>query len=183
MITKRTKQIAPVAALMLAASAGALAQGGPPGPGRGGNNAVQVAGEAIGLSEEQMEQIREIRRARPGRGLDQDSMQSWRDEQRAKIQAVLTDEQRAKVAELEDAMEAMRALPGAMMLGLVEAPGRGQRARVSRGSGPGGARGGWNRGRDRGRNPRFAPRGRGGPNRGRGADRRWRSRNQQRNRR
>ena len=86
-------------------------------------NPVEAATEALGLSEEQVEKIREIRRERPPRGQNREEARTWSQEQRSKIQAVLTDDQRAKVAELEEAREKMRTLAGAAILGLTDRQG------------------------------------------------------------
>ncbi|MDE0104654.1 MAG: hypothetical protein OXN89_19945 [Bryobacterales bacterium] len=167
MIRKHFKQICVFAVMTLTASIAASAQGGPPR--RGGNNALEAATEAFGLTEEQMEQIREIRRGRPDRGLNREELQAWRDGQQSKIQDVLTDEQKAKVAELDAAREALRAFPGAVMLGLVDVPNRGRRGfGFNRNQGRGGGPQGWRgRGADRKGGARFGSRGRGGPDRGR----------------
>ncbi len=167
MIRKHFKQICFVAAMTLTASVAVSAQGGPPR--RGGNNALEAATEAFGLTEEQVEQIREIRRERPDRGSNREELQAWRDGQQSKIQDVLTDEQKAKVAELNEARETLRALPGALMLGLVDVPNRGRQGfGFNRDQGRGRGPQGW-RGRDAGRKggARFGSRGRGGPDRGR----------------
>ncbi len=168
--------------LVLAASVAAQAQGGPPGQGRGGQNAVKTTTEAFGLSEEQVEQIRDIRRERPERGMDREAAEAWREEQRSKIDAVLTDEQRAKVAEIGEARETLRAYPGALMLGLVEMPGRSQRGFGSfRNQGQ---RGPWaGRGRGSGQRPGFQSRGRRGFDRRGGAERRGSGRDRGRGRR
>ena len=139
-------------------------------------NPVEAATEALGLTDEQVEKIREIRRERRPRGQDREEARTWSQEQRAKIQAVLTDDQRAKVAELEEAREKMRTLAGAAILGLTDrqgafrgfAPdtrdGRGfrdrgrqgdQRFRGRQGSKRSRGRRSWN-GRGNGRGPRFA---------------------------
>ena len=155
--------ISTIAVLALASTA--LAQGGPERQRRGNLN--DAAAESFGLTEEQTEQIREIRRERPNRDSDREEMAAWREERMAKIQAVLTDEQKAKVAEVEEARESMRNFAFAAMLGLVD----GQR-------GFGGQRGqqrggrGFDRGRD-GQGRGFAG-GRGRGPQGRGN---WRGRN------
>ena len=161
MIRKHFKQICFVAAMTLTASVAASAQGGPPR--RGGNNALEA------VTEEQVEQIRGIRRERPDRGLNTEELQAWRDGQQSKIQDVLTDEQKAKVAELDEARETLRAFPGALMLGLVDVPNRGRQGfgfnrNQGRGGGPQARRG---RGAGRKGGARFGFRGRGGPDRGR----------------
>lgn len=87
------------------------------------DNPVEAATEALGLTEEQIEQIRDIRRERRPRGQDREEARTWSEEQRSKIQAVLTDDQRAKVAELDEAREKMRTLAGAAILGLTDRQG------------------------------------------------------------
>lgn len=139
-------------------------------------NPVEAATEALGLTEEQVEKIRDIRRERPPRDQSRDEARAWSQEQRAKIQAVLTEEQRAKVAALEEARETMRTLAGAAILGLTDRQGgfrgfdfdsrdgRGFRDRGSQGRWQGRGREAWKRFRDRrswnrrgaGRGPRFA---------------------------
>ncbi len=142
-----TKQSIAIGVAVLVASIAAYGQDSP-GNGRRGN-VVEATVEAFGLTEEQVEQIREIRRERPSRGQSREEFQAWREEQRTKIQGVLTDGQKAKVAELEAAREKMQEFAGAAILGLTSAPGRWS------GIGPGGRRGpqaGWrSRAGDRGR--------------------------------
>ena len=150
-----TKQFFVSGIAVLVAAIGAFGQDSERSRGRG--NVVEAAVESFGLTEEQVDQIREIRRARPPRGQSREESQAWREEQGTKIQAVLTDEQKAKVAELEAARERMREFAGAAILGLTTAP------QPARGFGPGRGRGGNDgrqfRSRDRGR-------GRGGFGRG-----------------
>ena len=128
---------------------------------RGRGSVMEATVEAFGLTEDQVEQIHEIRRERPPRGQSREESQAWREEQRSKIQDLLTDEQRAKAAELEAAREQMRNYAGAVILGLTTAPGnrsgfgrdrgRGQRdSRRFRSGNRGRSRGGFRRGsRDR----------------------------------
>lgn len=108
---------------LLALSMTAFAQRGPGSSGRG--SFAEAAVEELGLTEEQMEQIREIRRERPDRGQSREEVASWREGQQEKIQAVLTDEQKEKIAELTAARDSMRAYAGAAALGLVQ-PGGGR---------------------------------------------------------
>lgn len=178
----RTKQAAAVAVVALIASIGAFAQDSDSNQ-RGRQAVTEAATEALGLNEEQLEQLQEIRRERPPRGQDKQAAQSWREEQRSRMRAVLTDEQQAKVAELEASRQAMRAYGAIARLGLADGPGRGfgrmpgwqARGRGSRGFGR--DRGGWNSGRGRrgfqgrGRPGGSSWRGR-GPSRGRGQARR-----------
>ena len=81
---------------------------------------IDAATDALALSEEQLTQVREIRSARPPRGESRDEIQAWRDDQQAELAQVLTEDQTAKVAELEATREQMRALLGATMLGLAQ---------------------------------------------------------------
>ena len=181
----QSKQAIVVGIAVLGASITAFGQDGPRNRGRG--NPVEAAAEAFGLTDEQVDQIREIRRERPPRNQDQEERQSWRAEQHSKIQAVLTDAQKAKVAEAEAAMAKIRAFAGAVVLGLTDAPrpnpeARSARAGAPRGGrafrGPGRFRGGpaFRRGNRDWRSPRFRPGDRGprarpaGPARGRHGD-------------
>ena len=119
-----TKRTVAVGIGLLALSVTAFAQRGPANPGRG--NFAEAAVEELGLTEEQVEQIREIRRERPDRGQSREEFTAWREGQQEKIQALLTDEQKGKIAELTAARDAMRAYAGAAALGLVQ-PGGGTR--------------------------------------------------------
>lgn len=156
-MTQTTRCIA-VILTVLGASVAALGQEAPARPGDG--SPFRAAIDALDLTDEQVAQIREIRRERPDRDKDQEERTAARDGQRARIQEVLTEEQRAKVGELESAGEQMRAYMGAVLLGLAEAPGR---------------RGGFgafqDRGRRDGRQMRSDRRGRGRP-----GPRRWNGR-------
>ncbi len=132
----QNKQAIVVGIAVLGASITAFGQEGSRDRGRG--NPIEAAVEAFGLTTEQVDQIREIRRERPPRDQDREQLQSWRQEQTAKVQAILTDEQRAKVEEAKAAVATMRAFAGAAVLGLTDAPrpnlgARGARARGSRG--------------------------------------------------
>ena len=137
-----TKRTVAVGIGLLALSVTAFAQRGPGSSGRG--NFAEAAVEEFGLTEEQMEQIREIRRERPDRGQSREEFSAWRDGQQEKIQAVLTDEQKEKLAELTAVRDSMRAYAGAAALGLVQSgSGRGF------GAWQGGARQGGSRWRSR----------------------------------
>ncbi len=176
------KQAAAVVVVALIASLGAFAQGTDSSQ-RGRRAVTEAATEALSLSEEQLEQIQEIRRERPPRGQDREAAESWAEEQRSKIRAVLTDEQTAKVAELEAARQEMRAYSAIALLGLTDSPGRSfgmmpDRQARSRGSrefgrdrdgrnSARGRRGSQSRGRPGGRSWRGR-----GPDRGRGSARR-----------
>ena len=127
-----TKQAIVVAIAVLAASVAAFGQSEPRD--RGGRD--QAAIEAFGLTEEQVDQIREIRRERPPRDQDQEERQAWSDEQREKIQGVLTEEQKAKIAEAQAAAGHMRAFVAAARMGLTEARRPGPDFRGARNRGP-----------------------------------------------
>lgn len=162
--------------LMLAVSVAAIAQDEPRR--RGPGSVIEAVQETLALTDEQVDQIREIRRERPPRDIARDGFQEWRDGQNAKIQDVLTAEQKTKLEELEGQRAQMRALAGAAILGLAETERGRQVPRFNRDGNQRNRRGfgadrsqagpGWNRG-NRGRGPRFAPRGgfrggfRGGP--------------------
>lgn len=182
------KQVAIGGFLLLAASAIGVAQDAP----RWGGfveDRIEAAREKLGLSAEQIDSIGEIRRERPPRGQNREDARAWRDERRTKIRDVLTDEQKEKLAELQQRHLEMRSLVGARMLGLTEGQqgnrrGWSRRGRGARGSGnrssrfnrgPGGRRGpgpGWG-GRGRGGpNGRFGTRGRPGPRGGQDRQRR-----------
>ncbi len=140
---KHTKQAITITIAVLVASIAAFGQNGPRNRARA--NVVKPAVEAFGLTEEQVDQIREIRRERPPRNQSREDFQAWRDEQRAEVQGVLTDEQKAQVAELEAAREKMRTYAGAAFLGLTDSPasprgmrpGRARFQRAGRRSRPG----------------------------------------------
>ena len=157
MSKQHIKQVALTAIAALAMSTSAFAQDDQRKRGGDRGDATEAATEAFGFTEEQMDKIREIRRERPPRGQSGEERQAWSAEQRAKVEAVLTAEQKAKIAELNEMREKMRDFAIAARMGLVDAGGRGRdsaRARDPRGG---------NRAR--------AGRGRRGPSRGRGANR------------
>lgn len=156
MSTQHIKQVALAAIAAMAMSVSAFAQDDQSRRGRGGG-VTEAATEAFGFTEEQMDKIREIRRERPPRGQSGEERQAWRAEQEAKIEAVLTDEQKAKIADLNEMREKMRDYALAARMGLVDAGGRGRNSARARGS--------------RGDNRARADRGRRGPSRGRGANR------------
>ena len=113
------KRVAFGAFLLLAVSAATHAQDreGRRGPGAG---AIEAARDTLGLTDEQIDSIGEIRRARPPRGQNREESRAWRDDQRAKLQDVLTDDQKSKLAELQEQRQTMQALAGAAILGLAE---------------------------------------------------------------
>ncbi len=157
MSTQHIKQIALAAIAALAMSTSAFAQDDERRRGRDRGDAAEAATEAFGFTEEQLDKIRDIRRERPPRGQSGEEREAWSAEQQAKVEAVLTDEQKAKIAELNELREKMRDFAIAARMGLVDAGGRGRASARSRGS--------------RGDNRARASRGRRGPSRGRGASR------------
>ena len=157
MSPQHIKQVALAAIAVLAMSVTAFAQDDQRRRGRDRGDAAEAATEAFGFTEEQVDKIREIRRERPPRGQSDEERQAWRAEQQAKVEAVLTDEQKAKIADLNEMREKMRDFAIAARMGLVDAGGRGRdsaRARDRRGG---------NRARQ--------GQGRRGPSRGRSANR------------
>ena len=87
--------------------------------------AIAAAAEALGLSADQQAKIREIRRERAPEGTTGRDRREWRAGQTAKIRAVLTDEQKAKVDEIKEAGES-KALEGAILFGFVPRQPAGQ---------------------------------------------------------
>ena len=120
MSTRHIKQVTLAVIAVLALSASALAHDRQ----RGRGGVEEAAAESFGFTEEQVEKIREIRRERAPRGQSDDERESWRADQQAKVEAVLTDEQRAKIARLNEVREQMRDYALAARMGLVEAPNR-----------------------------------------------------------
>ena len=157
MSIQHIKQVAVAAIAVLAMSASAFAQDDQRRRGRDRGDTAEAATEAFGFTEEQMDKIGEIRRERPPRGQSDEERQAWRAEQQAKIEAVLTAEQKAKIADLNQMRENMRDFAIAARMGLVEAGGRGRNSARARDS--------------RGGNRARASRGRRGPSRGRSANR------------
>ena len=100
-----------------------------------GAPAIEAAQEALGLTEEQVDQIREIRRERPPRGQSRDELQAWREERQGKVEGVLNADQKAKLADMEQSLQQMQAFAGARALGLLEGGPRGPAARGMRGPG------------------------------------------------
>ena len=117
---KRTNQAIAITVAVLAASIAAFGQERTGNRGRA--KTIEATVEAFGLTQEQVDQIREIRRQRPPRNQSRSDFQAWRDDQHSKIQDVLTDEQKQKVADVEAARAEMRAYTGALFLGLTDAP-------------------------------------------------------------
>ena len=130
MSTQHIKQVALTAIAALAMSTSALAQDDESKRGRDRGDAAEAATEAFGFTEEQVDKIREIRRERPPRRQSSEEREAWRAEQQAKVEAVLTDEQQAKIAELNEMREKMRDFAIAARMGLVD--GRGGAAAIQR---------------------------------------------------
>ena len=119
-----------------------------------GTNLAQIdsAMEALDLSEQQIEQIREIWSARPPRGQNREELQAWREDQQAQVADLLTAEQRSELAEIEASREQLRALLGASMLSLAQVEREDRQDRAERSRAP---RDDWFYGADRSRYPRF----------------------------
>ena len=79
--------------------------------------AMAAAVKAVGLSQDQMAKIREIRRMRPPEGTTGRDRREWVAGRLAKIQAVLTDDQKAKVGAIQEAGESQEH-EGVILLGL-----------------------------------------------------------------
>lgn len=181
MTTQHIKQATFAVIAVLALSVSAFAQDDRRGRERSRSGAVEAATEAFGFTEEQIDKIREIRRERQPRGQSDEEREAWRTEQQAKVEAVLTDEQKAKIARLNEVREQMRDYAVAARMGLVETPSRGRSAARSKGN-RGGNRARASRGRPGPSRGRRFDRGR-GPDRRRGASRGSQSRGSQRSRR
>ena len=110
MSTQRIKQVALAVIAVLALSASAFAHDRQ----RGQGGVEKAAAESFGFTEEQVEKIREVRRERAPRGQSDEVCESWRADQQAKVEAVLTNEVR----------EQMRDHALAARVGLAEAPNR-----------------------------------------------------------
>ena len=65
------------------------------------------------------------------RGKARSEFLEQRDENRTKMQELLTDEQKEKLADLQPSPQRMRAAGQAMMLGLTEVPGQGRGSRFA----------------------------------------------------
>lgn len=137
------KQAIVVCVAVLATSLAAFAQQNQPNPQRRQNIAAAV--KALGLTQEQVGQIREIRRERAEEGADRQALRAWRQGQSAKLQNVLTEDQKAKLAEIKASGPDTPTHAGAVMLGL--APRQGQHGP------PGAGRPGQGRGRPAGGGP------------------------------
>ena len=134
------KQAIVVCVAVLVTSLVALAQQNQPNPQR--QQAIAAATTALGLNQDQVAQIREIRRERPEEGTDRQALRAWRQGQSAKLQEILTEDQKAKLVEIKAAGPDTREYAGAVILGLAprqgpnRAPGAGRPARGSGGAGP-----------------------------------------------
>ena len=80
--------------------------------------AIVEAVNAIGLDQDQVAKIREIRRERPPEGVTGPERRAWRQEINQKVMAVLTDEQKAKVNEIRALPADSKVREGAVFLGL-----------------------------------------------------------------
>ncbi len=116
---------------LAAMSTAAFAQNNPKAAQR--REAISIAVEAIGLDQDQVAKIREIRRERPPEGADNATRRTWRQEQTAKLEALLSDDQKAKVANIRAAGADSKAFEGTALLGLATRQGQNRR-----GSGGGG---------------------------------------------
>ena len=134
------KQAIVVGLAVLATSMAALAQQNPQR-----RQVIATAVEALGLSQDQVDQIREIRRERPEEGTKGPALRAWRQGQSAKLQKILTEDQKTKLAEIKASGPDTPTYAGAVMLGL--APRQGQN------SPPGAGRPGQGRGRPAGGGP------------------------------
>lgn len=115
-----------VLAISLAAlSTAAFAQNNPTAAQR--REAISVAVEAIGLDRDQVAKIREIRRERPPEGADNPTRRTWRQGRIAKLEALLSDDQKAKVTEIKAAGADSKAFEGAVLLGLATRQGQTRR--------------------------------------------------------
>ncbi len=88
--------------------------------------AIREAVQSIGLNGDQVAKIREIRRERPPEGTQGQARREWRKGITARMMAVLTDEQKARLTEIKAAGPDSRVFEGAALLGLL------QRSRRSR---------------------------------------------------
>ena len=120
---------------------------------------VEAARDALGLTTEQIDRILEIRRERPARGQSWEQIDAWRESQLARVQSVLSADQKARLAEFGEGGERAFAAMGAVVLGLTRvsrAPrtagagragaGRGRRGSSAGSSGSGGRGPGQGRG-------------------------------------
>lgn len=113
---------------------------------------IDAAKDALGLSKQQIEQIREIRSARPPRGQSREELRAWREDQQAQVADLLTAEQRSELAEIEASRQQLRALLGASMLSLAQVEREDRQHQLERSRAP---RDDWFYGADRSAYPRF----------------------------
>lgn len=79
---------------------------------------IDNAKETLGLSEEQVDQIREIRSTEPPKDLSRDELRAWHENQQAQVADLLNADQKAKLAEIEASRQQLRALLGSSMLSI-----------------------------------------------------------------
>lgn len=103
---------------VMAPSVATLAQQAKQNPERREN--ILAAVRALGLSQGQVAQIREIRRERASEELDGRQRRAWRQGQAAKLLRVLTEEQKPKLAEIKAAGSDSPEFMGAESLGLLQ---------------------------------------------------------------
>ncbi|MDE0105512.1 MAG: hypothetical protein OXN89_24305 [Bryobacterales bacterium] len=118
----RHKQIAAIATAVMVTAGIAFSQNNPDAQQRREN--ISAAVQSVGLSQDQIAKIREIRRVRPAEDADRAARRALRQDKASKIQALLTDAQKAKVKELRAAGTDSKAFQGAVLLGLTAAPPR-----------------------------------------------------------
>ena len=127
---------------------------------------IDGATEALGLSDQQVEQIREIQSVRPPQGLSREELRAWRDDQQAQVADLLTADQKSKLAEIEASRQQLRELLGSSMLSLAQTEREDRQDQFERIRSQ---RSDWFYGADRSRYPRYGRQpgwgrsGRGGP--------------------
>ena len=84
--------------------------------------AISEAVKAIGLDQDQVAKIREIRRERPAEGVAGRERREWRAGITAKLMALLSDDQKAKLDEVKAAGADSKAFEGSVLLGLAQRP-------------------------------------------------------------
>ena len=125
---------------------------------------IDGANEALGLSGQQVEQIREIKSARPPHGLSREELRAWREDQQAQVADLLTADQKSKLAEIEASRQQLRELSSMLSLAQTEREDRQDQFERIRSQ-----RSDWFYGADRSGYPRYGRRpgwgrsGRGGP--------------------
>ena len=127
---------------------------------------IDNARETLGLSDEQVDQIREIRSTQPPEDLSRDELRAWHEKRQAQVADLLTADQKSKLAEIEASRQQLRALLGSSMLSLDQAKREDRNEQFER-TRP--QRDDWFYGADRswyprrGRQPGWGRSGRGGP--------------------